>query len=254
MVASAIVGVLITKLDTVNNWLDWATYKICWYIVFPAATGLAGVALIRYGRHSDQDQKPAYEAIKKIYELAKLESVSGDVRCTVWVPHRFNSRRIPTHMRQLTDYVPKVSRNTDVQGRLNKGRPNAPAGRTFRVYRGWTEYFPVGIIGACALDATAKVNSGGGKSRVYVDQVPEGTTFAEYMVRQYNFRPRHAETMTQDRVAFMCFSMVNPVSKEFLGILYLDSNARGILGDETAAAVEKAIADVDLAGALAIKG
>ncbi len=204
-----------------------------------AALGVWFLALVwqhfsrKYSIEVGAMRKSVYRELMALCQGAGLQqSPEADIRCALWlVPEGGISKNpgtgqyeVPSRLVQWTDYVPAQSRYRR-DGHTHY-RVNGAAGRTFRVYRGHADRVYVGLLGKTLIAGMEQRRSLASR-----DALPAGAPLVGHLVRELNFRRRHARSVTSDRRSFLAIALIEEGSQKPLGVVYFDSREPACFSD-----------------------
>jgi len=201
--------------DNLAKLLDLGFWRQYWFSIPLFGLFILGLIWRNRDQYTDIHLDRIYYALRWFsMDMGFQSKKNADIRCTIWVPVETQKDNSPIRLKQIVDYVPQKSVLSKHNFRINK-----QAGRIFPVshFEGSVEQ-PIGILGYCAVDSVRKNDPG-----IYVEKIPEGIDFVEYMVENWNFSERKAIKLTLDRRSYLCLAMMDTSNSRLLGVIYCDS-------------------------------
>lgn len=234
-----LIGVLfqwiLFQIVTVNDRLGLLTKWDFWIpiIIF------GFLALVYYGVFRSQQRSINRSKIKAqlnfalrlFYEEMGFEAEDYDtgVRCTIWGPRDRYDLIVDKPdvndivMYQVVNYYPskvKIGPSTFHE----YGR----AGRLFRIARKIKD--EVRCVGLLGLAVSQTIDTR--RPDIYLETIPTGATFEEYMINNWNFTESRAKRLSHDRISYLCIPFLDVDGTQLLGVLHCDTKKSDMLTRE----------------------
>ena len=197
---------------------DWDLMRRNWFLI-PIGVVMMILYLIRRTfNHKARRTKQLQDALEWFSEdMGFHKNPDHDVRCTIWAPVGRPKADSTVRMRQLVNYEPRVS--PVGHGNTARYKRNGARGRITRVSRHKDGYeSPIGILGKTALLC---INNN--DPVTFIETIDDGVDFQERMIDNWNFSPREAKELSQDRRSYLTISLMDHNRSALLAVLYCDS-------------------------------
>lgn len=226
IILGAYLDVLIVGL--INQQIRVSSYSEIvrfWPILLTLVIYLILIRISKRVKNYEMRLDQLYLALKWMYEDLQLDkNGNSDIRCTLWTPVDSTKSFEKVRLKQIVNYVPKVSRLTYTS---NKYRKNKCSGRIRRIARldkvsiSEDNYQSIGLVGKCYVDSKREQ-----EAKMQIEQIGDGENFVDYMVENWNFLPFEATRLTQDRRSYLSVALMNSSKSDILGILFFDSSSQ----------------------------